>query len=445
MISKHKTYFRHVEKRKVFEIGEFNIEWIHVTHSIVDCSCLAITTKAGTIIHTGDFKIDHTPIDGYPTDIQRLAHYGDKGVMLLMSDSTNSHNPGFTKSEASVEPTFDMLFRKAEGRIIMSTFSSNMHRLYQAIKKGLDHGRKICVIGRSMERNIDIAMNLGYVKLPFNDFIEAHEVDNYDDKEILIVTTGSQGEPMSALFRMATDEHRHIKIKPTDMIIISAKAIPGNEGSVSSVINHLKKSGATVAYQDLTDIHVSGHAAQEEQKLMLRLTQPKFFLPVHGEYNHIMKHQDTAISCGVPAKNILLMQDGDSIEVSPRNMRKVKSVKTGKIFIDNQANKYIDNSVVSDRQKLANDGIIILTAQIEINNKKFINNPKVTTFGLAGDKEERFLTKEIENSISLYFSGEKEKSTNTKLIENDFRQIIRKYIIRKYKKYPLITVTVLAS
>jgi ribonuclease J len=441
-ITKYKTYFRHVEKRKTYEIGEFAVEWIHVTHSIVDCSCLAITAEAGTIIHTGDFKIDHTPIDGYPTDIQRLAYHGEKGVMLLLSDSTNSHNAGFTKSEASVGPTFDILFRKATGRVIMSTFSSNIHRLYQAIRHGLDHGRKICVIGRSMERNIDIAMNLGYIKLPFNDFIEAHEVANYEDNEVLIVTTGSQGEPMSALFRMATDEHRHIKIKPTDMIIMSAKAIPGNEGSVSSVINHLKRSGATVAYQDFADIHVSGHAAQEEQKLMLRLTQPKFFLPVHGEYNHIMKHKDTAIACGVPEKNILLMQDGDVIEVTPRNMRKIKSVKTGKVFIDNQANKHIENSVVSDRQKLANEGIIMLVLQVDESGKRFVTKPKVTTYGLVSVREERYLSKEIEDLISLYLVNSKHTTANTRTIENDVRQTVRKHIIRKYKKYPLIVPTV---
>jgi ribonuclease J len=304
-----------------------------MTHSIIDASSLAITTEAGTIIHTGDFKIDHTPIDGYTADLNRFAYYGDKGVLCLLSDSTNSYKPGITRSESTVGGTFDSIFSKAKGRVIMSTFSSNIHRVYQAIEHGVKYGRKVCVIGRSMERNLFMAMDLGYVKLDKSIFIDPHEVNKYNDKDVLIVTTGSQGETMSALYRMATDEHRHIKIKTTDQIIISAKAIPGNEASVSKVLNFLIKSGANVAYQDFSEIHVSGHAAQEEQKLILGLTKPKFFLPVHGEYNHINRHRETAIKCGIPTRNILLMGDGDQIEVCPKYMKKVKSVKTGKVYI----------------------------------------------------------------------------------------------------------------
>jgi len=304
---KYRDLYRHVEKRKLYSIGEFDVEWIHITHSIIDSSSLAITTDVGTIIHTGDFKIDHTPIDAFPSDLHRFAHYGEKGVMLLLSDSTNSHNPGFTKSESTVGPTFDTLFMKhKEGRVIMSTFSSNIHRVYQAMVYGMKHNRKIAIIGRSMEKNIENAMALGYIKIPKNIFIEASEVDNFPDEEVLIITTGSQGESMSALFRMSIGEHRHVKLKPTDMIILSAKAIPGNEGSVSRVINHIQKAGAQVAYQDFSEIHVSGHAAQEEQKLMLRLVKPKFFLPVHGEYNHIKKHSETAVKCGVLEKILFL-------------------------------------------------------------------------------------------------------------------------------------------
>ncbi|MDT3328567.1 ribonuclease J, partial [Campylobacter coli] len=289
-----RKWFRPVEKRRVYEIGEFDIEWIHITHSIIDASALAIKTKAGTIIHTGDFKIDQTPIDGYPTDLGRLAHYGEEGVLCLLSDSTNSYKEGYTKSESSVGPTFDQIFARTKGRVIMSTFSSNIHRVYQAITYGLKYGRKVCVIGRSMERNLYTTMELGYIKLDRKIFIDADEVSKYKDNEVLIVTTGSQGETMSALYRMATDEHKFIKIKPSDQIIISAKAIPGNEASVSAVLDYLLKAGAKVAYQEFSEIHVSGHASIEEQKLMLTLVKPKFFLPVHGEYNHINKHKETA-------------------------------------------------------------------------------------------------------------------------------------------------------
>lgn len=259
-LKSYRSYFRPIEKRKVYELGEFEFELIHITHSIIDASALAITTKAGTIIHTGDFKIDHTPIDGYPTDLNRLAYYGERGVLCLLSDSTNSYKDGITKSESSVGKTFDSIFATAKGRVIMSTFSSNIHRVYQAIERGIKYGRKVCVIGRSMERNLWTAIELGYVNLDRKIFIDANEVVKYPDNEVLIVTTGSQGETMSALYRMATDEHKYIKIKPSDQVIISSKAIPGNETSVSTILNFLLKSGANVAHQDFSEIHVSGHA-----------------------------------------------------------------------------------------------------------------------------------------------------------------------------------------
>ena len=442
-IRHHKTYFRAVEKRKQIRIADFEVEWIHITHSIIDSSALAITTDAGTIIHTGDFKIDHTPIDGYPTDLGRLAYYGERGVLLLLSDSTNSYNEGMTKSEATVGPTFDRIYAAATGRVIMSTFSSNIHRVYQAIKYAMKYNRKICVIGRSMERNLDIAMDLGYIYIPKNAFIDPHEVHKHQDKDVLIVTTGSQGEPMSALYRMATNEHRHIKIKSTDTIIISAKAIPGNERSVSNVLNYLLKAGATVAYKDFSEIHVSGHAAQEEQKLMLRLVKPKFFLPVHGEYNHVVKHRDTALKCGILEKNVLLMNDGDTIEISPKYMRKAKTVKTGKVFIDNQLNNQIENNVILDRQKLANDGIVQLIVQISSQEHILIDRPKVTTYGLVGDREDRNFAKEMEQIITQYLqNARKEVMSNNKVIENEIRQVVRKHIFRKMKKYPLIVPTV---
>lgn len=442
-LKRFRSLFRVVEKRKPIKIGDFEVEWIHMTHSIIDASSLAIKTEAGTIIHTGDFKIDHTPIDGFAADLHRLAHYGEEGVMLMLSDSTNSHRPGHTESEATVGPTFDKLFMSAEGRVIMSTFSSNIHRVYQAIQHGIKYGRKVAVIGRSMEKNLEISRELGYISIPQNVFIDAHEVAKYADKEVLIVTTGSQGETMSALYRMATDEHRHIKIKPTDTIILSAKAIPGNEASVSSVLNFLLKAGAKVAYQDFSEIHVSGHAAQEEQKLMLRLVKPKFFLPVHGEYNHLVKHKDTAMRCGIPEKNILLMEDGDQIEVAPTYIRKVRSVKTGKVFIDNQINKQIDNDVVLDRQKLATDGIVSIIAQVSPTQQKVIDKPRVTSFGIVGDRESRAFAKEMEEVLEHFLKNcKKEFLQSSRAAENEIRQVVRKHIFRKTKKYPMIVPTI---
>ncbi|WP_086256003.1 ribonuclease J [Campylobacter vicugnae] len=433
-----RSYFRPIEKRKVYELGDFEFELIHITHSIIDASALAITTKAGTIIHTGDFKIDHTPIDGYPTDLNRLAYYGEKGVLCLLSDSTNSYKDGITKSESSVGKTFDSIFASAKGRVIMSTFSSNIHRVYQAIERGIKHGRKVCVIGRSMERNLWTAIELGYVNLDRKIFIDANEVSKYPDNEVVIVTTGSQGETMSALYRMATDEHKYIKIKPTDQVIISSKAIPGNETSVSTILNFLLKSGANVAHQDFSEIHVSGHAAQEEQKLMLRLIKPKFFLPVHGEYNHIVKHKETAMSCGIDERNIYLMSDGDQVEVCQRHIKRVKTVKTGKVFIDNQINKQIADDVVIDRQKLAEAGVVTIISQIDKNAKTLIHN-RVISYGLVSERHTRSLSKELEEILLQFLTNVKDDMLNDqRALENQIRQVIRKHIFRKLKKYPTI-------
>lgn len=438
-----RKWFRPVEKRKVYEIGEFDIEWIHITHSIIDASALAIKSKAGTIIHTGDFKIDQTPIDGYPTDLGRLAHYGEEGVLCLLSDSTNSYKEGYTKSESSVGPTFDQIFARTKGRVIMSTFSSNIHRVYQAITYGLKYGRKVCVIGRSMERNLYTTMELGYIKLDRKIFIDADEVSKYKDNEVLIVTTGSQGETMSALYRMATDEHKFIKIKPSDQIIISAKAIPGNEASVSAVLDYLLKAGAKVAYQEFSEIHVSGHASIEEQKLMLTLVKPKFFLPVHGEYNHINKHKETAIKCGIPEKNIYLMSDGDQVELCQKYIKRVKTVKTGKVFVDNQINKQIADDVVIDRQKLADSGIVVIIAQLDKASKTLINKPRVFSYGLVADKQDHAFSKEMAEVLGQFFVNVKDEVLNDpRFLENQIRQVLRKHIFRKIKKYPTIVPTI---
>ena len=391
-IKEHRKYFNPVEKRKIYKIGnDFEIEWMHMTHSILDSSSLAITTDAGTVIHTGDFKIDHSPVDGYTADLHRLAYYGEKGVLCLLSDSTNSYNALPTPSELSVGPALDRVFAKAEGRVLLSTFSSNIHRVQQAIQYGVKYGRKVCVIGRSMERNIEIAMQYDYVRFPK-----------------------------------------------------SSRAIPVNEGSISGMLNHLQRAGARV--HSSKDIHVSGHASIEEQKLMLRLVNPKFFLPVHGEYNHVMQHKETGMICGVPERNILLMTDGEQIEIAPKYMRKVKTVKTGKTYIDNQNNHQIDDDIVLDRQKLASDGIVMLVVQVDGQHSKMQAKPKVTTFGIVADKQDKAFAKEMEDVLENFLINLKDGMIeNSRALENDLRQIVRKHIYRKMKKYPLIVPHVLVS
>jgi ribonuclease J len=442
-MKEYRSLFNPIVKREVYKIGnDFEIEWMHMTHSIIDSSSLAITTAAGTIIHTGDFKIDYTPVDGYTADLHRLAYYGDKGVLALLSDSTNSHNPAPTGSELSVGPALERIFAKAEGRVLLSTFSSNIHRVQQAIQYGVQYGRKVCVIGRSMERNIEIAIQYDYVKFPKGIFIDADELANYEDNKVLIVTTGSQGEPNSALFRMSIGEHRHVKIKPTDLIVLSSRAIPGNEGSISGMLNHLQRAGAKVAMSK--DIHVSGHASMEEQKLMLRLVNPKFFLPIHGEYNHVMRHKETGIACGVPERNILLMTDGEQIEISPKYMRKAKTVKTGKTYIDNQNNHKIDDDIILDRQKLATDGIVMMVIEVGEQDSKMLDHPKVTTFGIVPDRQDKAFAKEMQEIVEQFLLNIKPGLIeNGRALENDLRQVVRKHIFRKMKKYPLIVPHVL--
>lgn len=444
-IREYRRYFNPIEKRKVYEIGkDFKIEWMHMTHSIIDSSSLAITTGAGTIVHTGDFKIDLTPVDGYTPDLHRLAHYGEKGVLCLLSDSTNSYNSTPTPSELSVAPALDRVFSKAEGRVLLSTFSSNIHRVYQAIQYGMKYGRKVCVIGRSMEKNIELAMQYDYIKVPKNTFVQPDELPHMNDKDILIITTGSQGEPSSALYRMSIGEHRHVKIKPNDLIILSSRAIPGNEGSISAMLNHLYRAGAKVSSDK--DIHVSGHASIEEQKLMLRLVNPKFFLPIHGEYNHVMKHKETAMLCGVPERNIYIMNDGDTVEVAPKYMKRVKTVRSGKTYIDNQHNSKIEDDIVMDRQKLATEGIVVLVTQVDRQNSTMLSRPNVTSFGLVADKQDKAFAAEMEGVLEQFLINMKQGLLeNPKALENDLRVVVRKHIYRKMKKYPLIVPHVLVQ
>jgi len=430
-----RRFFRPIEKRKPYKIGnDFEIEWMHITHSILDSSSVAITTDAGTVIHTGDFKIDHTPVDGYTTDLHRFAHYGEKGVLCLLSDSTNSYNKDITPSELSVAPALDRVFSKAEGRIILSTFSSNIHRVQQAIQYGIKYGRKICVIGRSMERNLEVAMQYKYLEFPKNIFVDADDVARMNDKEVLIITTGSQGEENSALYRTAIGEHRHIKIKPSDLVILSSRAIPGNEAGISEMTNHLEKAGARIARD--RDLHVSGHGGIEEQKLLLRLVQPKFFMPIHGEYNHVMRHKETAVQCGIPERNILLMGDGDTIEVTPKYMRKAKTVKSGKTYIDNQNNHMIADDVVVDRQKMASDGMVMIIAQVSKSDSRLISKPRVTSFGIVPDKQDKAFAQEMEDVLEHFLVNLKPGLIeNAKAMESDLRAVVRKHIYRRvYQK-----------
>lgn len=364
-------------------LGAFEVEFIHVSHSIAGAVALAIRTPAGTVIHTGDFKVDYTPIDGKIMDFGRLAELGREGVLLLMCDSTNAERPGYTMSEKRVGETFLHLFHEAEARIIISMFASNIHRIQSVVDAAVRYNRKVCLVGRSMINNTKIAMQLGELHIPEGRLLTVDEIDRYEDSELVVITTGSQGEPMSGLSRMAFAEHKKLEIKPTDMVIISAHPIPGNEKSVYRIINQLVSTGATVVYEKMAELHASGHACQEELKLIHSLVRPKYFLPVHGETRHLHQHARLAQGLGMDEKNIRIASIGQMIDVSADKMALAGTVPSGSVLIDGLGIGDIGETVLRDRKHLAQDGMLIVVVAVDSQTGCVISGPDVISRGFA--------------------------------------------------------------
>ena len=377
-----------VKPRDVIKLGEFKVEFIHVNHSIPDAVAVAIETPIGTVVQTGDFKIDTTPIDGEVIDLARFGELGKNGVLALLSDSTNAERPGFTPSESIVGESFSNLFKKAENkRIIVATFSSNIHRVQQIIDEAVRCSRKVAVLGRSMENVVQVASELGYLTVPDGVLISIDKIKDYLPSQLVIVTTGSQGEPMSALHRMAFGDHRKVSVGAGDLIIISATPIPGNEKLVTKVINELLKLNAQVVYEKMYDVHVSGHACQDELKLILNLTKPKFFIPVHGEQKHLVKHAGLAESVGVKHENILVTTIGKVIEITPDSMKVVDTVQAGSVLVDGFGVGDVGNVVLRDRKHLAEDGIIVVAVSVDSVTREVIAGPEIITRGFVYVKE----------------------------------------------------------
>ena len=355
------TKMKEVRPGQTITLGSMKVEFIKITHSIPDACALAIHTPVGTIVHTGDFKIDYTPIDGEVIDLGRLAAIGNKGVLALMSDSTNAERKGYTMSESTVGEVLDKLFVNCTKRIVVATFSSNVHRVQQIVNSAVKYNRKVAICGRSMCNMIETARKLGYIDVPDNVFIDIDSIKSYPDDRLVIITTGSQGEPMSALTRMASGEHKKVQITPNDLIIISANPIPGNEKYISKVIDDLMAIGAEVIYNALQDIHVSGHACQEEQKLMLTLVKPKYFIPVHGEYRQLIAHAETAKTLGISSENIFLTENGKVLELNENEAKFTGHVTSGKVLVDGLGVGDVGNIVLRDRKNLSRDGIINVT------------------------------------------------------------------------------------
>lgn len=421
-------------------LGKFEIEFIHVNHSIPDAVGFAITCPAGTVVQTGDFKIDTTPIDDYVIDIGRFAELGKKGVLALMSDSTNAERPGFTPSERIVGDSFSNLFKKAENhRILVATFSSNIHRIQQIIDEACRCGRKVAVSGRSMINVVSVAAELGYLNVPKDVLIDIETIKNYPPEELVIVTTGSQGEPLSALHRIAFSDHRQVEIIPGDMIIISATPIPGNEKLVSKVVNELMKRGANVVYERMYDVHVSGHACQEELKLMMSIVKPKYFIPLHGEQKHLMKHAMLARQMGIPEDNILIADIGDVIEVSRAALKSTETVQAGRVLVDGLGVGDVGSIVLRDRKHLADDGIIIIAVSIDGVTREVVSGPDVVSRGFVYVKESERLMHDIDELVcdileGCYVDGIKDWST----IKTRIKDRTARFVSAKTRRSPMI-------
>jgi ribonuclease J len=396
----NRTELRSVQPRQVVKIGSsFSVEFIRNTHSIADSFSLAVTTPIGVVIFTGDFKIDHTPVDGEHFDLQKLAEYGEKGVLCLLSDSTNSEVPGFTPSERSVYPNLDRVFSQAPGRIMVTTFASSVHRLNMVLELAQKHDRYVSVVGRSMLNVIAHARNLGYVKCPDEIFKPIHEIRQLPDEKVLILCTGSQGEPLAAMARIAKGEHRQVQVKQGDTIIFSANPIPGNTISVVNLVDRLMMQGARVCYGRQQGLHVSGHGCQEEQKLMLALTRPKFFVPVHGEHRMLVQHSQTAQSVGVPAENIVIVDNGDVVELTPNSLRIAARVASGIELVDSShSGGMVKDQVLKERQQLAEDGVITVATAIGWDGKP-ISPPEVQLCGVVTAMERSHLQQRVTETI----------------------------------------------
>jgi len=419
--------------------GVFKLEFMRVNHSIPDAIGMAIHTPVGLIIHTGDFKIDQTPVDGQVMELNRFAEYGDRGVLLMMADSTNAERPGYTQSEKFVGETFDNEFRYAKNRIIIATFSSNVHRIQQICDAAVKYKRKVAVMGRSMVNVVSISLELGYLKVPDGVLIDIDEIRNYSNDKIVVICTGSQGEPMSALTRMSMGENRKVQIVPGDTVIISAVPIPGNEKMVSNTINHLYMLGAEVVYEKANGVHVSGHASQEELKIMHNLVRPKFFMPVHGEYRHLMKHAKLAESLGMDHKNILLAENGAIVELTKDKICLNGKVTSGKVLIDGLGVGDVGNIVLRDRRQLSQDGIMIVVVGVDKASGQIVAGPDIVSRGFVYVREAEDLMGEARGKVQAALDKcEDNHNMEWSALKTAIRDSLGRFLFEKTRRRPMI-------
>ena len=428
-----------VKPRDVIRLNSVSVEFIKTNHSIADSVAIAVHTPLGVVLHTGDFKIDYTPIDGELMDFARFAELGKKGVLVMMADSTNVEKQGYTKSERIVGESLTRIFGKTKGRIIIATFASNIHRIQQIIDAATVYGRKVAVSGRSMENIINVAIELGYIEVAENTLVPIDAINKYNNDQIVIITTGSQGEPMSALSRMASADHKKVNIVEGDTIIISATPIPGNEKLVSKIVNQLFKKGAEVIYGSSENIHVSGHACQEELKLMQTLIKPKNFIPVHGEYRHLKQHGELAIKLGLNPKNVVIPEVGNVIEVNRSGIRKSGTVISGQIFVDGLGVGDVGNIVLRDRKHLSQDGILTVVVTLSKDNKTIVAGPDIISRGFVYVRESEGLIDEAREIVrNTLLECEEKNITDWATLKSNVRDELRSYLYEKTKRKPMI-------
>ena len=428
-----------VNQGETINFGNIKVEFIRSSHSIPDAVMLAIHTPAGVVLHTGDFKVDFTPIDDQVMDFGRIAELGNKGILALMADSTNSERKGYTMSESTIGEVFDRLFQNNKKRIVVATFASNVHRVQQIVNSAEKYGRKIAVCGRSMINMIETAREIGYISAPENMFIDIDMIKNYTDDQLVIITTGSQGETMSALTRMAAGDHKKVVITPNDMVIISATPIPGNEKLVSNVINDLMQIGAEVIYSALENVHVSGHACQEEQKMIIALAKPKYFIPVHGEYRQLRAHAETAKQMGIPAANIFILENGKTLELNKKEAKITTSVPSGKILVDGLGVGDVGNIVLRDRQHLSQDGLIVIVMTMDRVTGEIVAGPDVVSRGFVYVRESETLMDDVKRVIKQEVrTFEEEGIRDWSTIKSTLKDDLRDYIFQRTKRNPMI-------
>ncbi len=428
-----------VNPRDVVDIGPFRVECIRVTHSIVDGIGLAIDTPLGPVIHTGDFKIDQTPVDGELMDLHRFSEYGRMNALALLSDSTNVEKEGYSLSEREVGLAFDEIFMNAKGRIIVATFASNIHRIQQVIDVAQRHNRKVVLNGRSMVNNARIALELGYLNFPQEVAGTMEDIYGLPDDRLVIVTTGSQGEPMSSLSRMAMGDHKHLKIKDGDTVILSARFIPGKEKAIGRIINHLFRRGANVFYEQVSDIHVSGHACREEQKMMINLIRPKYFIPIHGEYRHLVYHARLAEELGIPRKNIFILEDGDILKLTRDGAMREGKVKAGRVFVDGKGIGDVSDIVLRDRQHLGMDGVIIVLAGIEKSTWKIIIGPEIISRGFVYEEVSQEIIEEIKSVVlSVIDEIGMDMKEDWIVVKEKVSSAVKKFIKKRIERRPMI-------